>query len=172
VAIRLLRTAAPGGDHQLAWAQMLGWTATGQFDLLAGLLDGSEAVEGMAIDTGLRWPLLQRLASMGRAGDARRLAPAPCPCSRENSRSGYLTSSLVTAWPISIRWISLVPTIATFWNPAPGPACSLSARLEHWDEARPWLVVRVITAAVVQHELLGRDVDATAVGIEVHEHPA
>jgi aminopeptidase N len=71
-AIRLLRAAAPGGDHQLAWAQMLGWTATApdQLDLLAGLLDGSEVIEGLAIDTELRWRLLQRLAAMGRAGDA------------------------------------------------------------------------------------------------------
>jgi len=71
-AIRLLRAAAPGSDHQLAWAQMLGWTATApdQLDLLAGLLDGSEVIEGLAIDTELRWRLLQRLATLGRAGDA------------------------------------------------------------------------------------------------------
>jgi len=33
----------PGSDHQLAWAQLLGRTATtpGQLDLLAGLVDGS-----------------------------------------------------------------------------------------------------------------------------------
>ena len=71
-ATRLLRAAIPGSDLQLAWAQMLGWTATApdQLDLLAGLLDGSEAVEGLAVDTELRWRLLQRLAAMGRAGDA------------------------------------------------------------------------------------------------------
>jgi aminopeptidase N len=71
-AITLLRAAAPGSDHQLAWAQMLGWTATApdQLDLLAGLLDGGEAIEGLAIDTELRWKLLQRLAATGRAGDA------------------------------------------------------------------------------------------------------
>jgi aminopeptidase N len=71
-AIRLLRTAPAGEDHQLAWAQMLGWTATApdQLDLLAGLIDGTEVIEGLAIDTELRWRLLQRLAAMGRAGDA------------------------------------------------------------------------------------------------------
>jgi aminopeptidase N len=71
-ALRLLSAAVPGSDHQLAWAQMLGWTATAsdQLDLLAGLLDGSEAIEGLAVDTELRWRLLQRLAAMGRAGDA------------------------------------------------------------------------------------------------------
>jgi aminopeptidase N len=71
-AIRLLRAAAPGSDHQLAWAQMLGWTATApdQLDLLAALLSGSEAIEGLVIDTELRWRLLQRLVATGRAGDA------------------------------------------------------------------------------------------------------
>lgn len=71
-AIRLLRTAPPGSDHQLAWAQMLGWTATApdQLDLLAGLLDGTEVIEGLAVDTELRWRLLQRLVTLGRAGDA------------------------------------------------------------------------------------------------------
>jgi aminopeptidase N len=71
-AIRLLRAADPGSDHQLAWAQLLGRTATApdQLDLLAGLLDGSEVIEGLAVDTELRWQLLQRLAATGRAGDA------------------------------------------------------------------------------------------------------
>jgi aminopeptidase N len=70
-AIRLLRSAEPGSDHQLAWAQMLGWTATApdQLDLVAGLLDGSAVIDGLAIDTDLRWRLLDRLATMGRAGD-------------------------------------------------------------------------------------------------------
>jgi aminopeptidase N len=71
-AVRLLRSAKPGSDHQLAWAQLLGWTAVtpGQLDLLAGLLDGSAEIPGLAVDTELRWTLLVRLAATGRAGDA------------------------------------------------------------------------------------------------------
>ena len=71
-AVPLLQAAEPGGDQQLAWAQLLSWTAatTGQLDLLAGLLDGSAAVPGLAVDTDLRWALLRRLATTGRAGDA------------------------------------------------------------------------------------------------------
>jgi aminopeptidase N len=72
VAVRLLRSAEPGSDHQLAWAQLLGWTAVTpeQLDLLAGLLDGSAEIPGLAVDTELRWTLLERLAATGRAGDA------------------------------------------------------------------------------------------------------
>ena len=71
VAVGLLRSAEPGSDHQLAWAQLLGWTAAApdQLDLLAGLLDGSAEVPGLAVDTELRWALLERLAATGRAGD-------------------------------------------------------------------------------------------------------
>jgi aminopeptidase N len=71
-AQRLLRTAEPGSDHQLAWAQLLSWTAVtpGQLGLLAGLLDGSTGIPGLAVDTELRWKLLERLAAAGRAGDA------------------------------------------------------------------------------------------------------
>jgi aminopeptidase N len=71
-AVTLLRESAPGSDHQLAAAGLLGWTATApdQLELVAGLLDGSAAVGGLTVDTELRWSLLQRLAAAGRAGDA------------------------------------------------------------------------------------------------------
>ena len=69
--IRLLRAAEPGSDHQLAWAQLVGATAvtTDQLDLIAGLLDGSAQVPGLAVDTELRWLLLRRLAATGQAWD-------------------------------------------------------------------------------------------------------
>jgi len=71
-AQKLLAAAEPGGDHQLAWAQLLGRSATtdAQLDLVAGLLDGSTEFNGLAVDTDLRWTLLSRLVTMGRAGDA------------------------------------------------------------------------------------------------------
>ncbi|WP_461029504.1 aminopeptidase N, partial [Streptomyces sparsus] len=70
-ALRQLRAAAPGSDHQLAWARAFAVTARtpGQLDLLAGLLDGSTTVEGLAVDTELRWALLERLAATGRADE-------------------------------------------------------------------------------------------------------
>ncbi len=71
-ATSLLHCAEPRSDHQLAWAQLLGWTAitSDQLDLLAGLLDGSAEVRGLAVDTELRWALLGRLAATGRAAEA------------------------------------------------------------------------------------------------------
>jgi len=71
-ALERLRRAEPGSDHQLAWARALAATARTdeQLGLLAGLLDGSEKIEGLTVDTELRWALLQRLAATGRADEA------------------------------------------------------------------------------------------------------
>jgi aminopeptidase N len=71
-AVRLLGSAEPGSDHQLAWVQLLSWTAVtpDQLDTLARILDGSAVVPGLAVDTELRWVLLRRLAATGRVGDA------------------------------------------------------------------------------------------------------
>ncbi|MFD7918272.1 aminopeptidase N [Streptomyces sp. NPDC059740] len=70
--LQQLRVATPGSDHQLAWARAFAATARTdeQLDLLRALLDGSEVIEGLAVDTELRWAFLQRLASTGRADEA------------------------------------------------------------------------------------------------------
>ncbi|WP_371612304.1 aminopeptidase N [Streptomyces clavifer] len=62
-----LRAAAPGSDHQLAWARAFAATARTplQLDLLQSLLDGTEEIEGLAVDTELRWAFVQRLAASG-----------------------------------------------------------------------------------------------------------
>ncbi len=66
----LLFDAPPGSDVQLAFAQSFASVATSDADLglLSGLLDGSTAIEGLAVDTDLRWQLLHRLVSRGVAG--------------------------------------------------------------------------------------------------------
>ncbi|MCF3142375.1 aminopeptidase N [Streptomyces platensis] len=70
-ALEQLRAAEPGSDHQLAWARAFGASARtdAQLDLLQGLLDGTEEISGLAVDTELRWGLLQRLAAAGRADE-------------------------------------------------------------------------------------------------------
>ncbi|MVO84497.1 aminopeptidase N [Streptomyces sp. p1417] len=63
-----LRAAAPGSDHQLAWARAFAATARSESDLalLEALLDGSDSVAGLAVDTELRWAFVARLAATGR----------------------------------------------------------------------------------------------------------
>ncbi len=72
VALRSLSAAEPGSDHQLAWAQLLSWTATSnaQLDRVEGLRNASVEVPGLVIDTELRWALLGRLATTGHLSDA------------------------------------------------------------------------------------------------------
>ena len=70
-ALRELRAAAPGGDHQLAWARFLAQTATSEADLqlVSGLLAGSARIDGLDVDQELRWALLHGLAAEGVAGE-------------------------------------------------------------------------------------------------------
>ncbi|RNL71141.1 aminopeptidase N [Streptomyces sp. I6] len=62
-----LRAAEPGSDHQLAWARAFAATARTpqQLDLLQALLEGRDSVEGLAVDTELRWAFVERLAATG-----------------------------------------------------------------------------------------------------------
>jgi aminopeptidase N len=70
---RLLREAEPGSDHQLTFVRSLSGVAHGDeaLDDLEGLLDGSLVIEGLSVDTDLRWSLLTGLARAGRADDER-----------------------------------------------------------------------------------------------------
>ncbi|MEV7974885.1 aminopeptidase N [Streptomyces sp. NPDC086519] len=67
-----LRSAAPASDHQLAWARAFAATARTpeQLDLLDSLLEGTHTIEGLAVDTELRWAFVERLAAVGRFDEA------------------------------------------------------------------------------------------------------
>jgi aminopeptidase N len=66
----LLGRAPAGSDHQLAYLRAFAAVATSPDDLdyLAGLLDGSAVLDGLTVDTDLRWMLLRRLVSRGARG--------------------------------------------------------------------------------------------------------
>ena len=61
----LLRTAPAGSDEQLAYVRAFAGVATSAEDLalLADLLDGTVQLDGLSVDTDLRWALLARLVS-------------------------------------------------------------------------------------------------------------
>ncbi|MBV9869319.1 MAG: aminopeptidase N [Frankiaceae bacterium] len=71
-AFELLDAAEPGGDLQLAFARAAAANASTdeQLDRIARLLDGEETVDGLVVDTELRWTLLHRLVATGRRGEA------------------------------------------------------------------------------------------------------
>jgi aminopeptidase N len=61
--------AEPGGGFQLAWARAFVVAARAEADLatLRGWLDGSSVPPGLAIDTDLRWSILNALVAHGAA---------------------------------------------------------------------------------------------------------
>ena len=63
------RRAKAGSDHQLVWSRcFIGAAQSGEHQgLVRGLLDGTERIEGLAIDTDLRWLIVRSLAAAGLA---------------------------------------------------------------------------------------------------------
>ncbi|HEX8092598.1 aminopeptidase N, partial [Jatrophihabitans sp.] len=78
LAMANARAAAPGSDHQLAWVHALLNSAgtDEQLDFVAGLLSGEQQLEGLAVDTELRWLILRTLVGAERAGEAEIAAAA------------------------------------------------------------------------------------------------
>jgi aminopeptidase N len=66
-----MRTAAPGSDLQLAWTRTFAAAARTpeHIALVRGILDGTELLPGLAVDTELRWSLLWALVAVGAAAD-------------------------------------------------------------------------------------------------------
>jgi len=67
----LLRAAAHGSDNQLQFLRSHASAAVGDehLDAVRRLLDGQDTLEGLRIDTDLRWHLLHQLVAAGRADD-------------------------------------------------------------------------------------------------------
>jgi aminopeptidase N len=67
--LELARSAEPGSDHQLAFVNALASSVLDEstLDVLRGWYDGSDVLEGLDVDTDLRWRLLQALVAHGAA---------------------------------------------------------------------------------------------------------
>jgi aminopeptidase N len=68
----LAMAAEPGSDWQLSYMLAFVSSATSEehLALVSGLLDGSRSLDGLVIDTDMRWALLNRLVVCGVAGAA------------------------------------------------------------------------------------------------------
>ena len=90
-----LRHAEPGSDKQLIWARTaaaLGTGSTAHHRLLRGLLAGTAGVDGLQVDSDLRWRIWLALAATGEAGTA----DLDSELERDNTaagRVGYTTAS-------------------------------------------------------------------------------
>ncbi|MFI6486403.1 aminopeptidase N [Streptomyces sp. NPDC050564] len=70
-ALRELRLAEPGSQHQLTWARFFATVASEEADLqlLQGLLAGTAKIDGLEVDQELRWAFLEPLAAHGVADE-------------------------------------------------------------------------------------------------------
>ncbi|MDH2391528.1 aminopeptidase N [Streptomyces sp. HNM0663] len=70
-ALRELRTAEPGSQHQLTWARFFASAAESPADLqlLQELLEGTAKIDGLDVDQELRWSFLEPLAAHGVAAE-------------------------------------------------------------------------------------------------------
>jgi aminopeptidase N len=106
-----LLAATPGSDIQLSWVRALATVARSaeHLDLLAALLAGVESVDGLSIDTDLRWTLLHRLVATGRAGQAEITAELQKDATAAGARhAASAQAALPTAEAKAAAWSSLV----------------------------------------------------------------
>ncbi|MGC4892977.1 aminopeptidase N [Micromonospora sp. DT31] len=108
-----LAAAEPGSGFQLAWARAYAAAARSGEDLatLRGWLDGSGVPEGLAVDTELRWTVLQALVANGAAG----VEDIDAELAQDRTASGERKAALAYA---------LVPTAenkAAVWAQLTGP---------------------------------------------------
>lgn len=70
-ARKQLLAAEPGSDLQLLWARsfIAAARAPEHIGFVRGLLEGSQAVKGLAIDTDVRWAIVNALAGVGEISD-------------------------------------------------------------------------------------------------------
>ncbi len=87
--------ADPGSDHQLAFVRSFAGFAESEQDLdrVAGLVDGTLVLDGLTVDTDLRWGLLQALAAAGRVGETELAAELQ----RDNTATGKRQQALALA---------------------------------------------------------------------------
>ena len=76
LALKQVRAVAPGSDLQKVWYDVMVATSESReaLDRLAGLLDGSSSIPGLALDLEKKWNLVARLSAHGHPQAAQALA--------------------------------------------------------------------------------------------------
>ncbi len=95
VAIAAATAAEAGSDHQLAWVHAVLGAATTpeQVGFVAGLLDGSGELPGLALDADLRWAIVQALVARGALGEEAIAAEA----ARDSTSAGVRAAATARA---------------------------------------------------------------------------
>ncbi|WP_028926390.1 aminopeptidase N [Pseudonocardia acaciae] len=93
----MARAAEPGSDGQLVAVNSLTGSVLddAKLDVLAGWLAGTDVLDGLVVDTDLRWRLLQALVAHGRAGEAEIAAEQERDATSAGERQAERARSLV-----------------------------------------------------------------------------
>lgn len=189
--MNLVSAADPGSDHQLALVNALTTSLLGkpELDALAGWLAGDGVPEALAVDTDLRWRLLQALAAHGVMGEEEIAAEQIRDATATGRRQAERTRALLPtpagkerAWQQAMRDDELPnaiseATIGGFSHPAQKPLLLpyldryFTEIADVWDrrtsERAQSCVVGLFPAWVVEQ----RCVDAAGRWLEAAEHP-
>jgi aminopeptidase N len=107
----LARAAEPGGDTQLQLVKAFAARAAepAHLDVVAGLLDGTAPLDGLVVDTDLRWDLLTSLAAGGRAGEAEIAAELARDATASGERAAATARAAIpTRRAKAAAWASIV----------------------------------------------------------------
>ena len=110
-AITAAGSAAAGSDHQLAWVHaVLGAASTeAQIAFVARLLSGDEVLDGLALDTDLRWAMVQSLVARGVLGEDAIAAESERDQTSAGVRAAATARALIpTAEAKAAAWNSLL----------------------------------------------------------------
>jgi aminopeptidase N len=188
---KLAESAPPESDHQLAYVRAFTGTATSARDLafLAALLDGSAVLEGLSVDSDLRWSLLGRLVSRGKAGEteiAAELAADPAEAGQRNAAGCRAAvpdaDAKRAAWDTLAAGELTVPTfrtILTGFTDPDQPELTRPYRERYfatvgdaWHNWTPAMALEFVTTLYASLELSAETVAATDSYIASAESPA
>ena len=109
--LELARAAAGGSDTQLQLVKAFAGRAStpAQLDAVVALLDGKDSLDGLSIDTDLRWELLTSLVTGGRAGELDIAAQLSADATATGQRAAAAArAALPTAEAKAAAWAAVV----------------------------------------------------------------
>ncbi|WP_073419599.1 aminopeptidase N [Geodermatophilus nigrescens] len=190
-ALQALEAAAPESDEQLQWSRT--FAAAARTDehaaVLRGLLDGSRAYEGLAVDADARWAFLNGLVAIGAAGGAEIDAEAERDATATGVRRAATARALrPTAEAKEEAWQQAfhdadVPNavhealVAGFWHPAQreltaGYVDRYFAEIGPMWDRRPGEIAKNAVQYLFPPVVEERTVEAADAWLSGGEHPA
>jgi aminopeptidase N len=191
-AREVLDGADQGSGLQLAWARIFAGAARSAEDLavVRGWLDGAGVPDGLAVDTELRWTLLQALVANGAAGEAEIDAELAADATASGERHAATARALRPDPDAKAQvWAELVGEPAPpnwrhrallqgFWHPAqvavtePWASSFYEVAAEIWERRSRELAREFLTMAYPLYHISEQTLAASDAWLADERHPA